>query len=242
MRKVLAGLAAALLLVPAQVEAANYCAPGSTGSFMACASINVSFDASSKQLVVEVTNMDLWAIAQGYNPAGHSYAVVGFGIEAPAITGNVDLIGVEALGGATEVGDKTGWSITTNLSGFEVYTGAETDNGINGGILGCNGTLSDYFRTCAGGVNTGVVRFTFQTEMTEWAANEVLLSLRAQDPNGVDLSYRCSDDPAATNGAGCATTTGDSTVPEPVTVLLFGSGLAVIATATRRRRQDPDSD
>lgn len=241
MRKVLAGLAAALILVPAQVQAAYYCAPGSTGSFMACASINVSFDASSKQIIVEVTNEDLWAIAQGYNPTGHAYAFTGFGVEGPPIMGAISLVGVEALGGATMGGDKTGWSITTDLSGFGVYTGAETDNGVNGGILGCNGTHSDYFRTCAAGVTTGFVRFTFQTEMTEWAANDVMLALRAQDPGDMDISYRCSDDPTATNGVPCGSTNGDSTVPEPVTVLLLGSGLAAVAAA-RRRRQDSRTD
>jgi hypothetical protein len=78
--------------------------------------------------------------------------------------------------------------------------------------------------------------------MANWNAADATVSFAMRGQSGYDGdSYRCSDDPAVTNGnGGCDWGGGstDSTVPEPISLVLLGSGLLGLAGVRNRRRHD----
>jgi len=239
MRKILVVAVAALLMpAAAQADTFSVCAPGSVHpSFHACASATVSFvgDATGGNIILQVRNLGLFNA--GVESQAWGYAITGIGITAPEIA-NPSWVGVE---GTEEVGDAAGgWDFATSFMGFQVQAGGQTSSGTNGGIWGCYGTpgAGPYFKTCEEGE---FVTFTFRTTNTNWNGDNALVSFAMRGQSGYEGdSYRCSDDPTATNGnGGCEWGTGEgsgSTVPEPISLVLLGSGLLGLAGVRSRRR------
>jgi len=209
--------------------------------YSACASANVTYDGTYIRLYVQNTDL-----ASGLGPSG-GYGITGIGFTAPAV--NEDVTDFDVLGDALEEGTnpKGQWNLAEDdgFAGFTVELGSYV-NGINGGIVGCEGDFGNSrLRTCndAGTANARYVIFQFA--VADFVANSgvetdvegVEYTLRAQ---GGAYSYRCSDDTGDTNGGPCTVNggggSGDSTVPEPISLVLLGSGLLGVG-AVRRRRQ-----
>jgi hypothetical protein len=225
---------AAALTFPAgaaNADVPTHCAPSDPAGFFACASMLVSFDATTGVITVKIQNTDVWAEDMGLNPAGWGYSITGFGIQAPELGAGVTLVGDPTIEGSVDIEGTPAdeWDFTTNVNGFFVEAGASS-GGVNGGILGCNDEFGNqWFRTCSGGVNTGYVVFQFDTELTDLDLAEVELVMRAQ---GGPVSYRCADPD------GCTPTL----TPEPISMLLLGTGLFGVGGVHLRRRRKEGLD
>lgn len=250
MRKLLVGLIAASALVPAGQAAADtfgICAPGAGSTFMACASANVFYTANGGGggvITLQVKNLGLQSGGVFSNTLG--YAITGIGITAPSIAnptwGGIDVSNAQVFG----VNPELEWSFTQLFDGFAVQAGAAT-TGAGGGIWGCAGPGAGgkYLRTCDGGQYANeFVEFTFNTTADSWNTVPMTVSfaMRGQSGEEAGVSYRCSEDAQGGSGqGGCAWDGGgsnDSTVPEPVSMVLLGSGLLGLAGIRSRRRRD----
>ena len=102
MKRQLLALAAALMF-PAGVANADvptHCAPSDPAGFFACASMLVSFDATTGVITVKIQNTDVWAEENGLNPAGWGYSITGFGITAPDLGDGVTMLGLPTTEGS----------------------------------------------------------------------------------------------------------------------------------------------
>jgi len=211
----------------------NRCFPGAV---RVCASLQVYTainGSGGTNVVILVRNLQGWN--WGIDNTGGSI-LTRIGLTAPSITGASGL-SVTGVGAGVVGSPATPWALSTpgGLGGSIELTA------VSGGIVGCNppgigGLPSSYFQTCGG----GWVAFTFTTT-NAWSANvaEVAwLTQRVSSPYGPQ-GYECG----SVQGGGrdeCTTVT-----PEPVTMLLLGSGLAGVGgmgLVRRRRGKDVASD
>ncbi|MFW6079398.1 MAG: PEP-CTERM sorting domain-containing protein [Gemmatimonadota bacterium] len=240
----LIGLPAAASLEAATWDSSTFENLCTSGTLRACASVRVETQWDD---AAEVTRVRMYVRnLQGENPIDDTggYLIQTIGITAPEIgTVNEESPFVTTDG---EVGISAGshgdprdlWSVSHDGDGDggrriggSVEFSAMVDRGSKGGIEGCDASDShpdSRFNTCSEDGYTGWVAFNFTTS-ERWSAEEVEVAWggisAANDP---DWSDQCrSDDP----------TCGTSVVPEPMTIVLLGTGLAGVGAATRRRRR-----
>ena len=205
----------------------------SSGSIRTCSSFQVTTAARSgggRSVWMFVRNLQG---TLGLDNTGGSL-ITRLGLTHPGLQGVGDL-SVSTSGSAREVKNASErWKILNDGDGGGGSIGGQVTfstgtTGVEGGILGCDpsgASPQSYFQTCgdretAG--DEGWVVFSFTTT-NEWdaAASEVAWKVQAVTADGE--SYVCRTD------GDCVAVT-----PEPVTMVLLGSGLLGLGYVRRRR-------
>jgi hypothetical protein len=230
------GLGLAAAVVPRPANAAC-----STGAFNICASVTASTYSfgGTNHLVLTVVNL--------FPSQGQSHVLMAAGVNAVGVTSG-------ALVGAwfTNLGVGTGLNVFGNGSGkwkdspsnVSNAVGASVDDALgstgSGGLIGCSELPHDngLYATCPGG-NAMVLDFSIGSQVVNLGAG-YQFGWHSGTVNGqADCSLWVASDRTTVGdqSASCS-----SVVPEPVTIMLLGTGLTSIGGfgLLRRRKRNHD--
>lgn len=215
----------------------NRCSPG---SLRACASLMVTTQLNASggtDVRISVRNLQGWS---SDNTGGS--LITRIGIVAPPIAGFSTGLTMTANGAATAGTPGSAWFLRRpgGLGSPIELTAGIASGTKNGGIAGCGapqgGMPASWYRTC----NGGWVDFTFSTT-NAWSANNAevawLTTNMAASPN---TGLECGTNDGGPNDGRNYCASADVT-PEPISMLLLGSGLAGLGGFgfVRRRKVDP---
>lgn len=222
--------------VPAQAQWTDMLNQCSTGAIRTCASFQAqvtNLGGGRAQLQIRVRN--LWAVLANGTHTGSFLAQLG--VISPdlvnVVNGNPLAVAVEDATATGNPGSKWKFHASTARLG-EVTWGLAAGNGNgangNGAIYGClpSSPRPDYFTTCVGGAPGGWVQFSLTAD-APIDINQLQLAWGVMGVGKQDYSLQ---------GRTCvAGNCGGEVVPEPITMVLMGTGLLGIGAARRRRRE-----
>ena len=211
----------------------------SPGAIRTCASLQVQttlLGGGGTSVLIRVRNL---AGSFASDNTGGSI-ISRIGIVAPTIVLGSNALSVTAVGGATQTGAAASkWFLRSpgGLGNMIELTAGITSGTRSGGIEGCStpsgGHPATYFATCGAG---GWVEFAFSTT-NNWSANNAEVAWLVQDMNANSgrTAIECGS-----NYSGQAREWCTGVTPEPITMVLLGSGLAGMGGfgLTRRRKKD----
>jgi hypothetical protein len=231
---IVAGLAAATFATPVRAQQLFFDGYCIMGSFQVCASVRVFSEGNTLR-------MRVWNL-EGTLGGAHTMTAIGLYHNGSPWAGRVLSYSVTYDGENITSRWKPKWaSDIETLAGIDLELGEGTSG--NRGIVGCTvpGGL-DKWPTCNSFDDQPYVEFTFNLSSNFSLANtELRWHSQQVGPLG-ELSLKCD-----TGGAGDYPTCAPpptQVVPEPLSVLLLGSGLAGVGAAARRRRrrQQPEAE
>lgn len=247
-----AAVGAALIIGAAPASASfpvlfdNYC---TVGSFKICASANVGLSGDGKTLTIDFWNNE--TVDSSADAHGESGTITAIGLyHMGAVPAALPPSTFSAIYGDVSGTIRTLTSWTNGASEINTIAGVELEEGgatkgHKDGIVGCTdpGPVSaTHATTCRTLATAPYARFTFTYSSSIaglFGSDNLAMRFHAKQvgPTGA-MSVKC--DTGITSGEHACMP--DTTVPEPVSMVLMGTGLAGLAAVRRRRGESAPAD